>query len=748
MDYKNEELETAEQQETLANSYYDDNDLPNENEPVEEPASGLSNIVGGAVNNVKAQAKKEVVAALLKNPYFWIISGLILLILLIAILIFQLDFDLFGVGNIEPEYYAPPACGRVYLTWENASYTEARKKVEKDYTPITDASLIEDLDEEDEYGVRYTHEEYDYDTYITSIVWNDNNNEAKDVDNEVVYEAMSIAARSRLIANLPDNCVVLKNYDEQAKSFTKLNGTEEKYTEISQAVTNTQGMIIGRDREIISAKYDAFSYTYKRKENIEGYENHYFYHMMNENEERQQVILAEWIEDLEKDKGVKIKKKVPQTKKLESLSLYGAKYLLEMTDSQYELYRILEYYYGRDIEYYTIDYAFSSAYNSDCSDISMSNTSLSRDEFIALAERYGNGRGGDAKVLAENAGMIYDMATSNGINPELVLIRASNEGFSPGGSTYNYWGIGCTNTGGASACHSYRSISEGVSAFLQYVSKYSSVTDLMSKYAYIGKYWYNPGSWSTGGCVYAEYIYDEIPARVKEACSSSHPCTTAHESTCVATTAEDQEAYAHYQVQTMVKARKTIFGLDADTCVTNIPMGEPGSGSCTIWKQGDARWGSIKLGTSKLTMKDSGCAVTSLAIAISCSGTTINSAASFNPGTLVNRMNTTGGFSGADIVWGNSAVSYYAPNFHYVSSLDARNMSGTASQKVAEVTNRLGTNTSILLHFINEKHPRGHWVVLKSISGTTFTVYDPAGSESNVNTYRAEDLDGIRVYKY
>ena len=42
---------------------------------------------------------------------------------------------------------------------------------------------------------------------------------------------------------------------------------------------------------------------------------------------------------------------------------------------------------------------------------------------------------------------IYDIATKNGINPEMVIIRAESEGYSPGASKNNYWGMGCTNTG-------------------------------------------------------------------------------------------------------------------------------------------------------------------------------------------------------------------------------------------------------------------------------------------------------------
>ncbi len=322
-------------------------DLLNE-DPIEKNENFLSRKIDGAVKEARAVASKKILSLIFKHPLFWIVLGVGLLIF-IAILIYHMDFDLNGIGEIKPEYYENFTCDTIYLTWEDESYTRLHSK-DEDYQMVTDPSLVDISNHE-----RYQYETYGIDEYITGIVWTDNNN-AMDVDNEIVYQAMAIAARSRLIANLPDNCVVLKYFNEQAQSFTKLEGTEEKYGEISSAIRMTQGIIIGRDKNIISALYEPFSYTEKRNEDDE---RGYFYHMINENEESEQVIPAEWVADLEISKGKKIPKvKESHTKMLESMSLYGAKYLLEKVDSQYELYRILETYYGRDIEYYTISESF------------------------------------------------------------------------------------------------------------------------------------------------------------------------------------------------------------------------------------------------------------------------------------------------------------------------------------------------------------------------------------------------------
>ncbi len=712
---------------------FSDEELLNEEAPKEE-ASPLEEADDTDIEVEKAVAEKGILSVLFKKFWFWVMIGVILVFIIVLSL--PLDFDWVGVGNPKPELYPTPACGKVYLTWENESYTKQHKD-DPDYEPITDPSLVDINDEE-----RFTYKEYAYDDFVAGVIWTDND-EAKDVDNEIMYQAMAIAARSELIATLPDNCVVLKNYNEQAQRFNELDGSEEKYAEIMAGVRLSNGMIIGRKGSIISAKYEPFHYVKKR---MEEDNRKYFYHMKNENEREQQVVPAYWVDEIEQQKGEKIPKvKVAEYVKLESMSLYGGKYLLEKVDSQYDLYQVLEYYYGRDIEYYTISTAFSDQYLGDgCSAISMNSTSLSREEFIKWAEQYAASHS-KAGVLADNAGMIYDMATSNGINPELVFVRADVEGYSPGSSKNNYWGMGCTNTGGYDACISYSSLSSGVAGFLNYISKYSSLNDLMSKYAYLGDYWYNPGSWGTGGCVYASAIYgSNIPDRVRDACSSGKTCTTSGGGDCVPTTDEDKQAYLTYQSRTMVDARERIFGLGADVCVPSYGVGEAGTGACNIWRQGDERWGSIHLGSStKSTMRSSGCAVTSVAIAMACSGTQINNVASFNPGTLVNLMNSSGGFQGANILWGNSAITTLAPAFRFVKS---ESLSGSNTEKIQQViANTSGTN-SVILHFKNSQHPRGHYVVLKTISSENFVVYDPA--DGKINTYQAADLDQMVIYQH
>lgn len=198
-------------------------------------------------------------------------------------------------------------------------------------------------------------------------------------------------------------------------------------------------------------------------------------------------------------------------------------------------------------------------------DFSVHETSLTKEEFVTKVRSYCNTHTCSStmrNVFAGHAEEIYDYSIANNVNPELVVIRAMNEGFSPGGSTNNYWGIKCYNGQGTSACAKYSSLSAGIAGFASAVSGYENASDMMSKYAYIGTYWYNPGSWSLGGCPYYSYINKYMSSSrsvvVGNACSASS-CSG---SSCLKTTDEDQKAYATWQVNDkMVPLRYNIFGL-------------------------------------------------------------------------------------------------------------------------------------------------------------------------------------------
>lgn len=309
------------------------------NIPDADPALGSTNF-NTTLNPKKAIAKKAAIA-ILTSPIFWIVLGVTLFILFFVLTIVNIDFDFFGVGHVEPKerFYS---CSNVYLTWEREEYIKEHEKI-GDYEPITDPNLVDLEDDE-----RFDYDTYDFDTYITGIVWNDNHS-FHDVDNDVVYQAMSITARTYLVATLADNCVVLRDYNPQ--NFKKLSGQEHKYSEIKNSVTSNSGVVMGRDGQFFEAEYDAFSYTDKYREDEDDYKKKGSYYMMNMNETGYQTVPSDWVTQYN----------IPMTKvssntKLKSLSVYGAKHLLEKVYSQYGVHRVLEYYFGRNIDYYTINY--------------------------------------------------------------------------------------------------------------------------------------------------------------------------------------------------------------------------------------------------------------------------------------------------------------------------------------------------------------------------------------------------------
>ena len=197
----------------------------------------------------------------------------------------------------------------------------------------------------------------------------------------------------------------------------------------------------------------------------------------------------------------------------------------------------------------------------DTSTFSITTPKLSESEFIDKINAYA-ARSGSAnfkRYIQPYAKTIYISSKKYGVNPELVVTRADMEGYSPGGTTSNLWGYGCYNYN-TSACYSFRNLDEGIQTFANNVKKYPNIPAMMSKYAYIGDYWLNPGSWSKGGCAYYEtikgYMTPERSAQVGQYCAPGKTCNM---SSCASTIAADQVAYSTWQAQKMVKVRDNIF---------------------------------------------------------------------------------------------------------------------------------------------------------------------------------------------
>ncbi len=263
---------------------------------------------------------------------------------LLVVLVVAIDYDIRGT-RFHPQYVDNYnfKCSSIYLTREKESYIE-EQKAKGEYIPITNPELV-DLDDEE----RFEYEEIILNNFLAGITWKEND-DAQDVDNELVYQALAIIIRTKVVATMSSNCVVLEDYNPY--NYQKLTGDEEKYSEIINAINNTQGLIIAKDDSPFDPKFDYFTYVRKREQS-EAEGRFFIYYMRYINQENyQQQIPDDWVKD---NVPLLLRKWVPfSTAKLEYFSLYGAKYLAEKEGIDYTVYRLLEYYYGKDISYMTI----------------------------------------------------------------------------------------------------------------------------------------------------------------------------------------------------------------------------------------------------------------------------------------------------------------------------------------------------------------------------------------------------------
>lgn len=198
-------------------------------------------------------------------------------------------------------------------------------------------------------------------------------------------------------------------------------------------------------------------------------------------------------------------------------------------------------------------------------DMSLFKTNLTKQQFINAVQNSASYYSG-LYNFSNRAGTIYDISVNNGINPELVVARAIAEGFAPGSSHNNYWGLNCLNGQESYTCAYYSSFEEGVKGFINNIisNGYQTPADMMKRYVYIGDYWFNPGTWGAGGCIYFDYIekYYTNKSRastVRNVCKNGGYCEYPGYGNCVRTNEEDQLAYSKYASQTMIGYRNDIF---------------------------------------------------------------------------------------------------------------------------------------------------------------------------------------------
>jgi len=150
--------------------------------------------------------------------------------------------------------------------------------------------------------------------------------------------------------------------------------------------------------------------------------------------------------------------------------------------------------------------------------------------------------------------------------------------------------------------------------------------------------------------------------------------------------------------------------------------------SAPMMKQCDSRWGKNRLGTSSKTLCQSGCAISSIAMALASRG------ASVNPGTLNDWLIHNSGYvNGNLLAWG--AVNKFGKMtlFNYYR--------GAGSLSVANLKSFVNSGYPVVINV----RSGGHWVLVTgNTSGNDFLVNDPGFS---VNSYPYSAISNFVVYK-
>ena len=466
---------------------------------------------------VKKQVKRKILTAIIQAlapflPYIFLIFMVAIFIFLSINVIFNFFTDEKRIIlDMELNY-----CEQVNLKWiENIDGIE----VEKDVT----------------IGAN------DY------VVYEISSSDFNIIDDVDALRALSIVYRTNLYnntSNMVDNVCYFEIEGEYE---------ETENTQIINAVKDTENKVFSINRDHLNDLMidEYFSYTKVEDDKYILYQDLMFY---NKN----------WV-----DSHVFEDKIVQFTPAKRSFSPYGAWHLASVNN--YNYHELLYHYLSptnTNANIYNAVKIGGSMYGdgSFCGDIPLFETNLSRQEFIDAVNNKVN-----SEVFKKNAGKIYDISIKNDFNPEMVVIRAKLEGnFKEQGGSNNYWGLACYN--GTSKCADYSSFDQGVLAFINNIKghNYTSAYNMMLKYSYIGKYWFNPGGSGLGGCHYFEHVRnnmsEERASEVEQACQSGKSCTKDGVGDCLKTTDEDQQAYAKYQVSLLAAEREAIFGIPAGEC--------------------------------------------------------------------------------------------------------------------------------------------------------------------------------------
>lgn len=171
------------------------------------------------------------------------------------------------------------------------------------------------------------------------------------------------------------------------------------------------------------------------------------------------------------------------------------------------------------------------------------------------------------------------------------------------------------------------------------------------------------------------------------------------------------------------------YGSNKDIYTANCTGGSTSTGNYTSWKQYGAPYSSIRLGKSSATIQSAGCLATSVAILIAKSGVSTTVSGDFNPGSFVQKLNSTGGFDTRGMFnW--AKVSTAAPNFIYQGNQNIANQSKSA--KLSSIQSLLNSGYYVVAEVKGGGGDGQHWVAIDSVSSNTVHMFDPGSTATNL----------------
>lgn len=167
------------------------------------------------------------------------------------------------------------------------------------------------------------------------------------------------------------------------------------------------------------------------------------------------------------------------------------------------------------------------------------------------------------------------------------------------------------------------------------------------------------------------------------------------------------------------------------------------SGEYISWRQKNAPWSNIRIGTTSSTIGDIGCLVTSIAILIQKSGVDTSMIIPFNPGTFIEELNKNLGFDNI----GNlqySSINKVVPCFKYVGNINLRGK--TRSEKLSLISQYFNLGYYLTVEVKGATEGNQHWVAVTGIDGNNVVIVDPATNHTDM--WSAYEFEKTSQFNY